>query len=45
MDRSWVRIAFSVRGFVISDIDRMSVVMNPRTLEAMRTQYFPRGIF
>jgi hypothetical protein len=34
----WVRIASSVRGFVISDIDQMSEITNPRTLEAMRTQ-------
>jgi hypothetical protein len=31
--------------FIISDVDRMSEITNPRTLEAMRTQDFPRGMF
>jgi hypothetical protein len=42
--RPWVRIASSVLGFMISDIRSMSEIMNPSTLEAMRTQGFSEEI-
>src|SRR5215510_9485649 len=37
-ENPWVRVASSARGFIISDIRSMSEMMNPRALEATRTQ-------
>src|SRR5262245_50710417 len=44
MKTPWVRIASSVRGFIISEIRSMFEMMNPRTLEAMRTQGSRRSL-